>query len=79
MIFRVFFTIIGLLAILNLTPAALAQDVIKIGVVTPLSAPGGVETGQALLEGAKIAAKEINDAGGLLGKKIELVVGDTSG
>jgi branched-chain amino acid transport system substrate-binding protein len=79
MTFRVFFTIIGLLAILNLTPAALAEDVIKIGVVTPLSAPGGVETGQALLEGAKIAAKEINDAGGLLGKKVELVVGDTSG
>ncbi len=58
---------------------AQAQDVIKIGIVAPLSAPGGVETGQALVDGAKIAAEEINASGGLLGKKIELIIGDTSG
>src|SRR4030042_2910877 len=56
-----------------------AQDVIKIGIVAPLSAPGGVETGQALVDGAKIAAEEINAGGGLLGRKLELVIGDTSG
>lgn len=59
--------------------AGAAADVIKIGVVAPLSAPGGVETGQALVDGAKIAAEEINNAGGLLGQKVELVIGDTSG
>ena len=58
---------------------AQAQDVIKIGIVAPLSAPGGVETGQALVDGAKMAAEEINASGGLLGKKVELVIGDTSG
>jgi branched-chain amino acid transport system substrate-binding protein len=58
---------------------AQAQDVIKIGIVAPLSAPGGVETGQALVDGAKMAAEEINAGGGLLGKKVELVIGDTSG
>lgn len=61
------------------TMLAQAQDITKIGIVAPLSAPGGVETGQALVDGAKIAAEEINAAGGLLGKKIELVIGDTSG
>lgn len=52
---------------------------VKIGVVAPLSAPGGVETGQALVDGAKIAAEEINKAGGIAGKQVELVIGDTGG
>ena len=56
-----------------------AAETIKIGVVTALSAPGAVETGQALRNGAEIAAKEINESGGVLGKEVELVVGDTAG
>jgi len=64
---------------LFMVATAHSAEVIKIGVVAPLSAPGGVETGQALVDGAKIAADEINDAGGLMGKKVELVIGDTSG
>ena len=67
------------ISLFTFTMFAQAQDVIKIGIVAPLSAPGGVETGQALVDGAKIAAEEINAAGGLLGKKVELVIGDTSG
>lgn len=70
---------IGFLFLFILIPGVNAQDVIKIGIVAPLSAPGGVETGQALVDGAKIAAEEINAGGGLLGKKLELVIGDTSG
>ena len=70
---------IGFLFPFILIPGVNAQDVIKIGIVAPLSAPGGVETGQALVDGAKIAAEEINAGGGLLGKKLELVIGDTSG
>jgi branched-chain amino acid transport system substrate-binding protein len=57
----------------------LAQDVIKIGAVAPLSSPGGVETGEALRAGMEIAVDEINAQGGVLGKKIELVMGDTGG
>ena len=77
--FRTFAIIIGAIGVLGLVAAGHTEDVIKIGVVAPLSAPGGVETGQALVDGAKIAADEINQAGGLLGKKVELVIGDTSG
>ena len=76
---RILMTVLGLLVVLGLAPGTHAQEVIKIGIVAPLSAPGGVETGQALVEGAKIAAEEVNASGGLLGKKVELVIGDTSG
>lgn len=55
------------------------SDTIKIGAVTALSAPGAVETGQSLLSGMKIAVDKINKTGGLLGKQVELVVGDTAG
>jgi ABC-type branched-subunit amino acid transport system substrate-binding protein len=34
--------------------------------------------GQAMLQGAKVAQSEINSAGGVLGKKVALVTGDTS-
>lgn len=75
----VFVSMLGLLVILGFAPDTHAQEVVKIGIVAPLSAPGGVETGQALVEGAKIAAEELNASAGLLGKKVELVIGDTSG
>jgi branched-chain amino acid transport system substrate-binding protein len=79
MIRRIFVSMLGLLVIQGFAPDIHAQEVVKIGIVAPLSAPGGVETGQALVEGAKIAAEELNASGGLLGKKVELVIGDTSG
>ena len=34
--------------------------------------------GQAMLQGAKVAQSEINSAGGVLGRKVQLVTGDTS-
>lgn len=79
MVRRVFVSMLGLLVIQGVAPAIQAQEAIKLGIVAPLSAPGGVETGQALVEGAKIAAEELNASGGLLGKKVELIIGDTSG
>ena len=79
MIRRMFVSMLGLLVVLGLAAGPQAQEVVKIGIVAPLSAPGGVETGQALVEGAKIAAEELNASGGLLGKKVDLVIGDTSG
>jgi branched-chain amino acid transport system substrate-binding protein len=53
---------------------ALAQD-IKIGVIQPLTGPLAFD-GNADVKGAQLAAKEINARGGVLGKKIELVVED---
>ena len=48
---------------------------IKIGVVLPLS--GGMESfGQQGIHGMKLAVKEINESGGVLGRKMELVIED---
>ncbi len=79
MIIRTCIAMLGLLTFLASSPLALAENIIKIGIVAPLSEPGGVEAGQALVDGAKIAAQEINDNGGLLGKEVKLVIGDTGG
>jgi branched-chain amino acid transport system substrate-binding protein len=67
-----------LVVMIGIAPV-MAQDVIKIGGVAPLSSPGGVETGEALKAGMEIAVEEINAKGGILGKKLELVIGDTGG
>ncbi|MGN6319558.1 branched-chain amino acid ABC transporter substrate-binding protein [Trinickia sp.] len=55
--------------------AALAQETVKIGVPVPLS--GSYSTaGKDILNGAQLAANDINAHGGVLGKKIELVPQD---
>src|SRR3978361_1090619 len=55
--------------------AAFAQDSIKIGVNEPLTGPFAA-SGTYVTNGARIAADEINAKGGILGKKIELVIED---
>ena len=58
----------------GLLPAS-AQDVVKIGVNQPLT--GAVAaSGTFVSQGAEIAAEEINAAGGIEGKKIELIIED---
>ena len=54
---------------------ALAQDAIKIGVTQPLTGAFAA-SGNYVTQGAKIAEDEINAAGGVLGRKIQLVVED---
>ncbi|PSC06591.1 hypothetical protein SLNSH_01910 [Alsobacter soli] len=58
--------------------AAQQQQPIKIGVPLPLTGPlaGG---GNQILWGIQYAADEVNEAGGLFGRKIELIVEDTKG
>lgn len=57
-----------------------AADVIKIGVLTPLSPPGDYGGGQLIVRGAKLGAEYVNSKGGVLGgKKIELVIEDDAG
>ena len=58
---------------------ALAADPIKIGVPIALSPPGSVPQATQVRDGLTIAAKMINDAGGLLGRPIELVIEDDQG
>lgn len=61
---------------LTFAAAASAQNTpIRIGVVTPLSGTyAGI--GQQVKWGLDLAAKEINDAGGVMGRKIELIYED---
>lgn len=54
------------------------SDVIKIGVIAPLT--GDVaQYGVAVKEGVQLKVDEINAAGGINGKKIELVIADSKG
>jgi branched-chain amino acid transport system substrate-binding protein len=50
-------------------------DTIKLGVIAPLSG-GGTSYGLGIKQGAEMAVEEINAAGGVNGKKIDLVVAD---
>ncbi|MCA0214643.1 MAG: ABC transporter substrate-binding protein [Proteobacteria bacterium] len=59
----------------SLSSLVAAQQTIKIGVIEPLT--GSVAyNGQASLNGAKLAVERRNAAGGVLGRKIELVIED---
>lgn len=57
--------------VLLAVPAA-AQDTIKIGAVEPLSG-SFKDIGERYLDGVVYAAKVINESGGLLGKKVEVI------
>ncbi len=54
-------------------------DTIRIGGIGPLSAPGSVVGGIAMQFAMNLAVKDINEAGGVLGKPLELVFADTEG
>ena len=62
------------LAATSLTGAN-AQETIKIGVTQPLTGAFAA-SGNYVAQGTKIAEEEINAAGGVLGKKIQLIVLD---
>ena len=61
---------------LALPVMAAAEDTIKLGVTEPLSGTFK-DIGERYLEGVQYAAKVINESGGLLGKKVEVVPIDT--
>jgi branched-chain amino acid transport system substrate-binding protein len=72
-------TVLGGVAIVALAaglgPHAYAADPIKIGVVTPLSGTYA-QIGKQLRWGAELAVKEINAAGGVNGRPLELLFED---
>lgn len=59
----------------TVTAAALPSE-IKIGVLLPLSGDIG-PIGAKMLNGAKLAAKQINDRGGIAGRPVKLIPEDT--
>src|SRR5262245_32889808 len=51
---------------------------VRIGALVPLTRPGWVEAGRHLLAGLELAVREVNVAGGIVGRPLELVVRDTA-
>jgi branched-chain amino acid transport system substrate-binding protein len=60
---------------IGLSSVAQAADTIKIGVAGPFTG-GSSSMGVSMRDGVRLATDEINKAGGVLGKKIELVERD---
>lgn len=54
------------------------ESAIRIGVLAPLTRPDWVEAGQHLLTGFELAVCEVNNAGGIAGRPLELVIRDTA-
>ena len=54
-----------------------AQQTLKIGAINPYSGPMALY-GNEVTRGYELAVDQVNAAGGLLGRKVELVRGDAS-
>jgi branched-chain amino acid transport system substrate-binding protein len=65
----------AIVAPLLFSTVAMAQEPIKIGVTEPLTGAFAA-SGNYVAQGAKIAEDEINAAGGVLGRKIQLIIED---
>lgn len=59
-------------------PVDAAPAMIRVGVLAPLSPPGWLDAGTHLFAGIELAARAVNDAGGVLGRPLELLVRDTA-
>ena len=62
-------------AALMISAPAFADDTIKLGLVAAMSGQSA-KSGEAIVRGLSLAIDEINAKGGVLGKKVELVVRD---
>ncbi|MET9862659.1 ABC transporter substrate-binding protein [Streptomyces smyrnaeus] len=51
---------------------------VRLGALVPLTRPGWVEAGRHLLAGLDLTLREVNEAGGIDGRPLELVVRDTA-
>ena len=66
--------------VVTATPEPEAEaETILIGGFGPLSAPGAYQGGIEMRNATEMALDEINEAGGVLGKEVELIFGDTEG
>lgn len=61
------------------TTAASEGDTILLGALAPLSAPGTVVGGEAMVDAMRIAEEELNASGGILGRPVELIIEDSEG
>ncbi|MEU4582990.1 ABC transporter substrate-binding protein [Kitasatospora aureofaciens] len=51
---------------------------VRIGALVPLTRPGWIEAGRHVLAGLEAAVRDVNDAGGIAGRQLELLVRDTA-
>jgi branched-chain amino acid transport system substrate-binding protein len=70
--------VLVVLALLSLVPFAGAQEPIKIGLQAPITGPWAYE-GEMAYNCVKIVADWINAAGGILGRPVQIVLGDDQG
>jgi branched-chain amino acid transport system substrate-binding protein len=73
---RIALKLVASFALLAGTTAAFGQETIKIANIVELSG-GGASPGTYFRDGIELAVKEINAAGGILGKKIVTTTADT--
>ncbi|MEN8243698.1 MAG: ABC transporter substrate-binding protein [Thermodesulfobacteriota bacterium] len=71
-------TLIFVLFVFFIPNGVIAADTIKLGVVTPLST-GDFRSGKINVQTVELAVEEINAKGGVMGKKLEVVVADDEG
>src|SRR5262245_16355621 len=72
-------TSLGKLQRMNTPPSPLGaertgESAVQIDALVPLTRSGWVEAGRHLLAGLELAVREVNDAGGIVGRPLELVV-----
>ena len=67
--------LIAIMCMFSLAGTVFAKDIV-IGTFYPMSG-GGADLGKSSDEGARLAAKEINERGGVLGRKLKLLTVDT--
>ncbi len=69
---RVLTSVLAIAVVAWLAPAAMSADTIKIAYIDPLSGPFAA-TGENGMNQFKFAAEQINKAGGVLGRQLEIV------
>ena len=67
---------------MNTPPSRLGADrsdksTVRIGALVPLTRPGWTEAGRHLLAGLELAVADVNEAGGIGGRPLKLVIRDT--
>lgn len=60
-------------------PATLHPDSVSIGILAPTSVSAAAQAGLAMNSSANLAREDVEAAGGILGRKVRLVYGDTEG
>src|SRR5215510_15026369 len=68
-------TIVALVVTL-LTAASAAAQPIRVGLASAMSGPSAI-TGEGVVWGATMAVEDINAKGGIMGDKVDVIVGQT--